>query len=447
MYSVLLTHAPADVRRARLLARALSERGYRVWADRDAQASNGWLSTAQPRAADADCVIALWSYNGSAHAAVRAEALAARKQDRLINVTLDSSGAPFDFRDLPTVDLQRWDFAGASAAFDALAVQLDVVCGHPSRSAPPRRAAPDESAREAAESPAPIAAPSGDSLDFGAAETAAAGDAGGAEPRAGSTGGAATGATIYPFAAHQPRKSRAGLYTIAALGVLAWIAFLVDQRLGNPAAPAPALAHPPRQAAAPAAVEPATPDALYAQALQTADVYAARTLFENAARQGHPAAQAMLGFFYAEGQGVPKSEIEAVRWYKLAADSGNVMAQNNLGKMYEQGRGVTASMQDALYWYHKAADQGNAPTQNNLGYMYANGRGVTRDEQEGVRWYQKAAEQDFAPAQANLGMMYLEGRGVPRDEVEGLRWLRLAAAKGDAMARAQLSRRGEAPAN
>ncbi|MBL8472304.1 MAG: sel1 repeat family protein [Rhodocyclaceae bacterium] len=439
MYSVLLTHAPPDARRARLLARALSERGYRVWAEREAQASNGWLSSAQPRAADADCVIALWSYNGSANAAVRAEALAARDQGRLINVTLDSSGTPFDFRDLPTVDLQRWDFAGASASFDALAVQLDIVCGHPAGSAPRRAAADADAADEAPQENRRRAA---DAAPQAAVSTAEPGSARGTVAAA-----AAAGATIYQFPNSPPRKARTGLYTIAALGVLAWIAFLLDMRLGSSVAPAPSLAHPPHTAAAPASSEPATADALYAQALQTADVNAARALFENAAKQGHPAAQAMLGFFYAEGQGVPKSDNEAIRWYKLAAESGNVMAQNNLGKMYEQGRGVTASMQDAIYWYRKAADQGNAPTQNNLGYMYSNGRGVLRDEQEGLRWYMRAAEQDFAPAQANLGLMYLEGRGTPRDEAEGLRWLRLAAAKGDPLARSELAKRGEALPN
>ena len=59
-----------------------------------------------------------------------------------------------------------------------------------------------------------------------------------------------------------------------------------------------------------------------------------------AAEQGNAAAQFSLGLMYADGEGVPKDDAEAVRWYRLAAEQGNAAAQFSLGLMYADGEGV-----------------------------------------------------------------------------------------------------------
>jgi TPR repeat protein len=43
---------------------------------------------------------------------------------------------------------------------------------------------------------------------------------------------------------------------------------------------------------------------------------------------------------YANGEGVPKDAVEAVKWWHLAAEQGDAGAQANLGFMYENGQGV-----------------------------------------------------------------------------------------------------------
>ena len=45
------------------------------------------------------------------------------------------------------------------------------------------------------------------------------------------------------------------------------------------------------------------------------------------ADQGHAIAQYNLGWMYANGEGVPEDDAEAVRWYRLAADQGHADAQ------------------------------------------------------------------------------------------------------------------------
>ena len=90
----------------------------------------------------------------------------------------------------------------------------------------------------------------------------------------------------------------------------------------------------------------------------------------------------------------------------MAAERGNPEGQLELGRMYADGEGVPENDAEAVRWYRLAAEQGNASAQNNLGLAYAEGLGVLRDPSEGERWFQMAAEQGLAVAQLNLGRMY-----------------------------------------
>ena len=79
-----------------------------------------------------------------------------------------------------------------------------------------------------------------------------------------------------------------------------------------------------------------------------------------AANQGDAAAQNSLGFMYANGEGVPKDDAEAVRWFRLAADQGLAEAQVVLGIMYANGRGVPKDSVLAHMWSNIAGANGNA---------------------------------------------------------------------------------------
>ena len=91
------------------------------------------------------------------------------------------------------------------------------------------------------------------------------------------------------------------------------------------------------------------------------------------AEQGDASAQFILGVRYANGEGIPEDDREAVRWYRLAAEQGNTSAQSNLGTMYATGRGVPEDDREAVRWYRLAAEQGDATAQLNLGNMSARG--------------------------------------------------------------------------
>ena len=115
-----------------------------------------------------------------------------------------------------------------------------------------------------------------------------------------------------------------------------------------------------------------------------------------AARQGHPAAQYKVGFKRQKGEGAPKDDKEAVKWFRKSAEQGDADAELFLGIMHADGRGVAQSLKEARVWFDKAADKGHRTAQAYLALLYQTGEG-----------------------------------GIPKDFVLAHMWLNLAAAGGD----------------
>jgi uncharacterized protein len=171
-----------------------------------------------------------------------------------------------------------------------------------------------------------------------------------------------------------------------------------------------------------------------ADAAERGDFATALQLWQPLANQGDPRAQQSLGNMYANGQGVPQDDAEAVKWFRKAADQGDPYAQFNLGNMYAEARGVPQDDAQAVKWFRKAADQGDPGAQYNLGVTYQRGQGVPQDYAEAIKWYRRAADQDHASAQTNLGYMYAEGQGVPQDYVSAHMWFSVSSAQGNQLA-------------
>ena len=159
----------------------------------------------------------------------------------------------------------------------------------------------------------------------------------------------------------------------------------------------------------------------------------------NAAEQGDAKAQCNLGYAYYTGNGVPKDDVESVKWYRKSAEQGYAKAQYTLGIAYYNGEGVPKDSEKAVEWYRKAAEQGDAGAQRSLGVRYDNGEGVPKDSEKAVEWYRTAAEQGYAAAQWFLGLAYAKVEGVPKDSVTAVKWYRKAAEQGDADAQSPLT--------
>jgi uncharacterized protein len=73
------------------------------------------------------------------------------------------------------------------------------------------------------------------------------------------------------------------------------------------------------------------------------------------ARRGNAPSQALLGFMYANGLGVPQNFEAAIDLYVPAAEQGNPTAQYLLGLMYDKGQGVGQNDILAHKWLNLAA--------------------------------------------------------------------------------------------
>jgi TPR repeat protein len=114
-----------------------------------------------------------------------------------------------------------------------------------------------------------------------------------------------------------------------------------------------------------------------------ADYSAAARLLRPLAERGNPHAQAMLGFMYANGRGVPQAYDVAAYWYRLSAEQGNSLAQYLLGLMYDKGHGVPLDEVAAYKWLNLAAAA--APRRDRENYLRlrdAVASKMTRDEVE-----------------------------------------------------------------
>lgn len=76
---------------------------------------------------------------------------------------------------------------------------------------------------------------------------------------------------------------------------------------------------------------------------QSADLAAAARWYEEAARQGHAAAQYALGNMRLMGEGVEQDDEEAARWHEKAAAQGHAAARLNLAKLQQIGKLKTAA--------------------------------------------------------------------------------------------------------
>jgi TPR repeat protein len=82
--------------------------------------------------------------------------------------------------------------------------------------------------------------------------------------------------------------------------------------------------------------------------IRAAPPYVAAAKVIRAAKAGNVRAQAVLGWMYANGRGVPQDYFLAAKWYHSAATQGHGGAQFELGLLHNKGQGV---LQDYVLAY------------------------------------------------------------------------------------------------
>ncbi len=136
----------------------------------------------------------------------------------------------------------------------------------------------------------------------------------------------------------------------------------------------------------------------------------------------------------ASGDGAPKDEIAARRYYQLAAAKGDPASRLALAWMYQDGLGGDKDEIAAFQLRSAVAATGDPIAQYALGYSFLAGVGTERNPDTAAFWFRLAAEQGHTAAQSGLATLYRVGRGLPQDREQAIYWYQQAAKQGDKQA-------------
>lgn len=108
MADVFISYATEDRHRVRPLAEALQGRGFSVWWDRTQAAGQDYAKVIERELRSAKAVIVPWTEVSTMSTFVRAEAVRARADGRLVTVLLDPVQPPADFAQIKSDNFTRW---------------------------------------------------------------------------------------------------------------------------------------------------------------------------------------------------------------------------------------------------------------------------------------------------------------------------------------------------
>lgn len=165
---------------------------------------------------------------------------------------------------------------------------------------------------------------------------------------------------------------------------------------------------------------------------QNADIY--MKVLVNAADNGDPAAQMVLGQCYSGNGAFEQNYTLMTKYYFLAAEQNYAPAQNKLGFCYYCGVGVKKDNAEAFKYFSLAANQGLAEAQYYLGEFFLNGVGCKVDDFAAREWFFLSADQGYADGQFFFGLCNYEGIGEAQNYFEAVKYFRLAAEKGQTQA-------------
>ncbi len=158
--------------------------------------------------------------------------------------------------------------------------------------------------------------------------------------------------------------------------------------------------------------------------------------YRYAAENGQLGASWKLARMYAEGDGVPRDDYEAFKFFSEIARqdvevgspdvpyvSDALVAVGNYLRSGIEGSPVKPNLAAAQdYYMRAAATYRNPVAQYQIGMMFLNGEGMRKNVRQAGRWLQLSADKGHAAAQARLGNMLFESGKV----VQGLAMLTAA---------------------
>jgi TPR repeat protein len=126
-------------------------------------------------------------------------------------------------------------------------------------------------------------------------------------------------------------------------------------------------------------------------------------LCDTAARAGVPEGYGCLGGHYYHGYHVKADHAEAAKWFRIAADKGQRDVMTDLGIMYWNGDGVERSEKNAIHYWRKALKAGDARAEEKLRAHLSGWRYFWEITWSG--WTQSASDAMASAVASILGVM------------------------------------------
>lgn len=156
------------------------------------------------------------------------------------------------------------------------------------------------------------------------------------------------------------------------------------------------------------------------------------SLYEQAARLGHPDAMNNLADMYLNGETTEVDEKKALYWFEKAAELGVAEAIFTLGIMYEQGLGTDRDELRAFSYYYRSAEHKDIEAMYRLGMIFFSGElGQRQDGTKAMEWFLKASEHFHVDAIFNVGYCYEQGFGIAQNIEQALHYYKKASLLGD----------------
>lgn len=181
------------------------------------------------------------------------------------------------------------------------------------------------------------------------------------------------------------------------------------------------------------------------------DTKEAFTLYQSAAKAGHPASAYRTAVCcemgHEEGGGTKKDPLKAVQWYRRAAALGDVPALYKVGMILLKGLlGQQKNLGEAINMLKRAADRAdeeNPHALHELALLYEAQTGnerLIRDEAYAFQLFRQAAELGYKFSQFRLGQAYEYGLlGCQVDARSSIGWYTRAAAQEEHQSELALS--------
>ncbi|TVQ84562.1 MAG: sel1 repeat family protein [Micavibrio sp.] len=157
---------------------------------------------------------------------------------------------------------------------------------------------------------------------------------------------------------------------------------------------------------------------------------------KQAANDGVPEAEFLIGVFYQNGLVFQPDKEKAVMWYSRAAKKGFAAAQYSLASIKSDGLadGDAGGHSTSFKLFLAAAGKGFWPAQDAVAGAIELGYGVKPNPRKAFLRAKSTADEGYTQAEVRVASMYQQGRGTPVNPKQAIYYYKRAAKRGHGLA-------------